>query len=143
MSETTTETKRPNINWMDVLWLVFLVGLAILPPVKEPHKQLILLAFGVVQLGESWLVMRMGRRGPAYIVLLKICLATILIDHTGEPISINSSYWPIFFLPVVLLPSTSAPGQRWHGPPSHLRRTVPISIRPCRTTRFRPKATNC
>ncbi len=95
-----TETKRPAINWMDVLWLVFLAGLALLPPVVEIHKQGILLAFGVLQLGEGWLIARMPRRGPFYLVLLKIALATLLVDHTGE-ISINSSYWPIYFLPVV------------------------------------------
>ncbi len=43
-----TEAKRPTINWMDVLWLVLLAGLALLPPVEEIHKQLILLAFGVL-----------------------------------------------------------------------------------------------
>jgi two-component system sensor histidine kinase HydH len=95
-----SETKRPTINWMDVLWLVFLAGLALLPPVVEYHKQGILLAFGVIQLGEGWLIARMPRRGPFYLVLLKIVLATLLVDHTGE-ISINSSYWPIYFLPVV------------------------------------------
>jgi two-component system sensor histidine kinase HydH len=98
------ESKRPTINWMDVLWLALLAVLAALPPVGEIHKQLILLAFGVVQLGEGWFLSRVPRRGGAYIVLLKIGLATLLIDHTialtGEP-SINSSYWPIYFLPVV------------------------------------------
>lgn len=94
------EAKRHTINWMDVLWLVFLAGLALLPPVQEPHKQLILLAFGIVQLGEGWLIARLPRRGHAYLVLLKTALATLLIDHTGE-LSINSSYWPIYFLPVV------------------------------------------
>lgn len=92
--------KRPTINWMDVLWLVFLAGLAVLPPVREFHKQVILLAFGLVQLGEGWFLSRAPRRGGAYAVLIKIGLATLLIDHTGE-ISINSSYWPIYFLPVV------------------------------------------
>src|ERR1700685_2592728 len=95
-----TETKRSATNWMDVLWLVFLAGLAALPPVGEIHKQLILLAFGVVQLGEGWFVGRVPKRGAAYVVLLKIALASLLIDHTGE-LSINSSYWPIYFLPVV------------------------------------------
>jgi signal transduction histidine kinase len=95
-----TQSKRSALNWMDVLLLAFLAGLAVLPPVTEIHKQLILLAFGVVQLGEGWFVARLPRRGAAYIVLLKIALATLLIDHTGE-ISINSSYWPIYFLPVV------------------------------------------
>jgi two-component system sensor histidine kinase HydH len=95
-----TEAKRSTMNWMDVLWLVFLAGLALLPPVQEIHKQLILLAFGVIQLGEGWLIARVPKRGPAYLVLLKIALATLLIDHTGE-LSINSSYWPIYFLPVV------------------------------------------
>ena len=94
------ERNRPAINWMDVLWLLFLAGLAALPPVLEIHKQLILLAIGVVQLSEGWLLARVPRRGAAYIVLLKIALATVLIDHTGE-VGINSSYYPIFYLPVV------------------------------------------
>ena len=95
-----TEAKRPAINWMDVLWLVLLVGLALLPPRREPHKQLILLAFGVLQLNERWLIARLPSRGPAYLVLLKVALATALIDHTDE-IAINSYYYPIYFLPVV------------------------------------------
>jgi two-component system sensor histidine kinase HydH len=94
------EVKRPPFNWMDALWLVFLVGLALLPPVREIHKQVILLAFGLVQLGEGWFLSRVPRRGGAYVVLAKIGLATLLIGHTGE-LSINSSYWPIYFLPVV------------------------------------------
>ncbi len=36
-----------------MLWLFFLLGLAALPPVWEPHKQLVLLAIGVVQLAEG------------------------------------------------------------------------------------------
>jgi signal transduction histidine kinase len=94
------EQKRPAINWMDVLWLLFLAGLAAMPPVAEIHKQLTLLAIGVVQVSEGWLLARVPRRGAAYIVLLKIALATLLIDHTGE-VGINSQYYPIFYLPVV------------------------------------------
>jgi two-component system, NtrC family, sensor histidine kinase HydH len=95
-----TEAKRPAINWMDVLWLVLLAVLAVLPPVREWHKQFILLGFGVLQLNEAWLIARLPRRGPAYIVLLKIVLATLLILHTGE-IPINSYYYPIYYLPAV------------------------------------------
>jgi signal transduction histidine kinase len=95
-----TETTRSRANWMDLLWLAFLAGLALLPPVLEIHKQLILLGFGIVQLFEGWLIGRLPTRGPTHVVLLKIALATLLVDHTGE-ISINSSYWPIYFLPVV------------------------------------------
>jgi nitrogen-specific signal transduction histidine kinase len=95
-----TEGRASKLNWLDVLWLVFLAGLAALPPVKEYHKQLILLAIGTLQLCEGWIVSRLPRRGTAYIVLLKIALATILIDHTGE-VGINSSYYPIFYLPIV------------------------------------------
>src|SRR5713226_191406 len=94
------EGKRPAINWMDVLWLVFLAGLAILPPVREIHKQLILLAFGLIQLTEGWFLSRVPERGAVYVVLAKIGLATLLIDHTGE-LSINSSYYPIYYLPIV------------------------------------------
>jgi signal transduction histidine kinase len=99
-----TEAKHSRINWMDVLWLVLLATLAILPPRREYHKQLILLAFGVIQLAEGWIVEHIPRRGPSYLVLIKIALATLLIDHTienmGEP-SINSSYYPIYYLPIV------------------------------------------
>ena len=95
-----TEAKRPTLNWMDLLWLAFLAGLAILPPVEEIHKQLILLAFGVLQLGEGWLIARVPQRGMSYVVLLKIALATLLVDHTGE-LAINSYYYPIYFLPIL------------------------------------------
>jgi nitrogen-specific signal transduction histidine kinase len=96
----TSESKRPALNWMDILWLIFLAGLAALPPVTEIHKQLTLLAIGIVQFSEGWLLSRIPRRGASYIVLLKIALATLLIDHTGE-IGINSSYYPIFYVPIV------------------------------------------
>ena len=95
-----SEQKPPAINWMDVLWLVLLALLAVLPPVREYHKQLILLGFGVLQLNESRLIARLPRRGPVYIVVLKIVLATLLLDHTGE-IPINSYYYPIYYVPVV------------------------------------------
>jgi two-component system sensor histidine kinase HydH len=94
------EIERPKINWMDVLWLVLLALLALLPPVAEYHKQFILLGFGILQVSERWLIAHMPRRGPAYIVLLKIALATLLILHTGE-IPINSYYYPIYYLPAV------------------------------------------
>src|SRR5271169_554484 len=94
------EQKRSALNWMDILWLLFLAGLAALPPVAEVHKQITLLAIGIVQFSEGWLLARAPRRGAAYIVLLKIALATLLIDHTGE-IGINSTYYPIFYVPVV------------------------------------------
>jgi len=89
-----------HLSWMDLIWLVFLGALALLPPLNEIHKQLILLAIFVVQLLEGWVVARLPKRGPAYSVLIKILLATLLLDHTGE-IGINSSYFPIYFLPVV------------------------------------------
>lgn len=95
-----SRNKWPAVHWMDILWLIFLVGLAALPPVAEIHKQLTLLAIGVVQVSEGWLLARLPRRGAAYIVLAKIALATLLIDHTGE-VGINSSYYPIFYVPVV------------------------------------------
>jgi two-component system, NtrC family, sensor histidine kinase HydH len=98
-----SEAKRTGANWMDALWLVFLLVLAVLPPRTEPHKQLILFAFGLLQLTENWVVSRLPRRGPCYVVLMKIGLAMLLIEHTTtfyEP-SINSYYYPIYYLPVM------------------------------------------
>ena len=85
---------------MDLLWLLFLLGLALLPPVREVHKQIILLAIGVFQLLERRLVELLPKRGQSYAVLLKILLAMLLISHTGD-VGINSSYYPIFYLPIV------------------------------------------
>src|ERR1700756_2696908 len=95
-----TEARRPTIMWMDLVWLVLLAMLALLPPIREIHKQAILLAFGVIQLGESWLLGRIPKRGAIYLVLIKIALATMLVDHTGD-VAINSYYYPIYFLPAV------------------------------------------
>src|SRR5580692_2693480 len=87
-------------RWINFIWIVFLGGLALLPPVDEVHKQLIILAIVVVQLFEGWIIRRLPTRGRYYIVIIKILLATLLLDHTGDT-GINSSYYPIFFLPVV------------------------------------------
>jgi two-component system, NtrC family, sensor histidine kinase HydH len=90
---------RLDAAWLTI-WLLFLVGLAVLPPRLEWHKQLILLAIGIVQLAETRMISHFQRRGVFYVILLKILLATLLIDHTGE-IGINSAYYPIYYLPVV------------------------------------------
>ena len=90
---------RLDAVWLTI-WLLFLAGLAVLPPQFEWHKQLILLAIGIVQLLETRLISRFHKRGVFYVVLLKILLATVLIDYTGE-VGINSSYYPIYYLPVV------------------------------------------
>jgi len=92
--------RQRKLDWMDLAWLLFLLGLAVLPPVREIHKQIILLAFGILQLLEGELVEKLPQRGRNYSVLLKILLAMLLIGHTGD-VSINSSYYPIFYLPIV------------------------------------------
>ncbi len=96
--------KPSTTGWIDAVWLLFLVGLAFLPPVREVHKWLILFVMAVVQLLEGRLVARLPRRGPIYSVLLKIGLATLLLDHTGmdpEDLAINSIYWPVYYVPIV------------------------------------------
>ena len=94
------DRKRTTFDWIDILWLFFLLGLALLPPVHEIHKQLTILAIGVLQLLEGRLVAWSPKRGPAYAVILKILLATLLIDHSGD-LGINSNYYPIYYLPIV------------------------------------------
>lgn len=94
------DRRRAAVDWIDVLWVLFIVGLAFLPPIHEIHKQLILLAFAVFQLFEGSIVTVLPKRGTAYSVLLKILLAALLLDHTGG-LGINSSYWPVFYVPIV------------------------------------------
>lgn len=95
------EQERATFGWLDLLWLVFLGGLAILPPLFEIHKQLILLAIALFQIFEPDILKRVRpwRRGT-FSVLLKILLATLLVEHTGD-VPIQSSYYLIYFLPVV------------------------------------------
>lgn len=92
------ESERLKLAWMDLLWLAFLGGLAVLQPIVEIHKQLTLLAIGIFQIIEQRFLARIGPRGPVYSVVIKILLASLLIAHTGE---INSSYYLIYYLPVV------------------------------------------
>ena len=95
-----TLLENEKFRWMDLIWLIFLGGLAVLPPVDEIHKQLILAAIAALQLGEARLIAYIPHRGRAYVVLLKILLATLLLGHTGGVI-INSGYYPIYYLCVV------------------------------------------
>lgn len=87
-----------TLAWIDLAWLVFLTGLAVLDPIFEIHKQLTLLAIGLFQLFERQFLRWAGPRGRAYSVLIKILLATLVVSHTG---GMNSSYYPIYYLPVI------------------------------------------
>ncbi len=91
--------RRGALNWTDALFLLFLAGLAVLPPIGEVHKQLILVTIAALQLMEGRQTGWMRHIKPGYAVLLKIVLATWLLGHTGD-LSINSRYWPIYFVPV-------------------------------------------
>ncbi len=93
--------ERATPRWLDVLWLIFLGGLALIPPVAELHKQEFLLIIGIFQLLENRFVQLAGKPGPALAVLIKITLATVLINHTGAEAAINSDYYPIYYLPVM------------------------------------------
>jgi nitrogen-specific signal transduction histidine kinase len=94
------DRKRSAVDWIDALWLLFIVGLAFLPPIDEVHKQLILIAFALFQFFEGKLVVKWPHEGPTISVGIKIVLATLLLDHTGE-MGINSPYYPIYYLPII------------------------------------------
>ena len=100
---------RGAMNWTEVLFLLFLAGLAVLPPIHEIPKQLILITIAAVQLLEGRLAGRLQRSQHVCAVLLKILLATLLLNHTGE-MAINSPYWPIYFVPVVTAATYFSPG---------------------------------
>jgi two-component system, NtrC family, sensor histidine kinase HydH len=100
ISVFSSDEKSRSLRWLDLLLLLFLAGLAIADPINEPHKQLILLAIAISQWLEGRLVTWKPVRGASYSVIIKILLATLLIDHTGT-IAIESSYYPVYYLPVV------------------------------------------
>src|SRR5262249_18045954 len=93
--------ERATPRWLDVLWLLFLAGLALLPPIGEIHKQATLFVIGAFQLLENTFVRITGKWGPACAVAVKHALETFLNNHTNEPVAINSDYYPIYYLPVM------------------------------------------
>ncbi|HUY13248.1 MAG TPA: ATP-binding protein [Terriglobia bacterium] len=97
-----SDSQEPRFVWLDLLWLVFLAGLAVLPPLVEFHKQLILLSIGLFQIFERRIMGRIpvGRRN-AYSIIVKVLLSSLLLDHTSAVAAIDSSYYPIYYLPVV------------------------------------------
>lgn len=95
------ERRQSPVRWIDFLWILLLLALALLPPINEIHKQLILLAIAVLQLFERTLIDWLPGRGRIYSVLLKILLCTLLLLHTDEIFPINSAYYPIYFIPVI------------------------------------------
>src|SRR5690349_17315890 len=95
------EQHKSTFTWLDAVWLVFILALVFLPPIREYHKQLILFLIGASQVFEGRLLAASRLYGRHSSVLIKIILASLLIDHTGADAAINSTYWPIYFLPVV------------------------------------------
>ena len=100
------QERRIKFAWMDVLLLVFLASLAVLYPVAEIHAQIILLSIGFFQVFERSFISVAGPRGEAYSIIIKIGLASLLILHTG---GINSSYYLIYYVPVVTAAMYSGP----------------------------------
>lgn len=93
------EQERPRFVWMDLLWLACLGGIALQPPRLEVHKQLTLAGIGFFQILEGRILAAIpASRARTYSVLIKVLLATLLLDHTG---GIDSSYWLVYYLPVV------------------------------------------
>jgi len=95
------EREATRLGWVDLLWVAFLGVLAVLPPVFEIYKEMILLVIGVMQIFEHRIFDEIPpSRAKAYSVGIKVLLATLLVGHTGG-IPINSSYYLIYYLPVV------------------------------------------
>ena len=94
-----TGEERATPRWLDLLWLLFLGSLALLPPVREFHKQILLVFIGLFQFLEPRFLQAIPRGGEALSVIIKLVLATVLMIHTSD-VGINSSYYPIYYLPV-------------------------------------------
>lgn len=94
-----TDQIREKFRWLDILWLIFLGGLAVLPPLNEIHKQMILVGIGLFQIFEGRILQGLssGRRNFLG-VFIKVLLSSLLVWHTG---GIYSGYYPIYYLPVI------------------------------------------
>ena len=96
------ERKEAAFTWIDAVWLIFVLALVFFPPIREYHKQAILFAIALFQIFERRLISRFPKWGKIASVLIKTTLAALLIEHTPDlGVPVNSTYWPIYFLPVV------------------------------------------
>src|SRR6266516_2833022 len=59
---TSERRRRLTVNWIETLFLLILGALAVLPPIRELHKQLTLAAVAVVQLLEGRAVVWLPRQ---------------------------------------------------------------------------------
>src|SRR5690348_8883846 len=100
VDETGKQTGMAS-RGVDLLWLAFVAALALLQPIHESHKQIILLAIGVFQLLDARLLAPVpAPRRDVYSLIIKIQLATLLLSHTGT-IAIASSYYLIYYVPII------------------------------------------
>lgn len=91
----------PAVRAIDVVWLIFLAALAAVGLLREPHSPyewFVLLALGAVQMAETRLAVSTDRGAAALTVAIKLALCYWLVAETG---GIESSYYLIFFLPIV------------------------------------------
>jgi two-component system, NtrC family, sensor histidine kinase HydH len=94
---------RIHITLIDIVWLIVVAILAVLPPLYEHHKQIILFAIAAFQIFEGRILERLTSAWRnAVSVLVKTALATLLVWHTGvNGVIINSDYYPIYYLPII------------------------------------------
>jgi len=93
------DRKRSAMDWIDAVWLLFIAGLAFLPPINEVHKQLILIAFALFQLFEGKLVARLPHEGPTISVGIKsfspLCCWTTPARWESTVLTIRFYYLPV------------------------------------------------
>ena len=91
----------PPIRTIDAVWLIFLGALAAVGLLREshsPYEWFVLLALGAVQMAETRLAVSTDRTAAALTVAVKLALCYWFVAETG---GIESSYYLIFFLPIV------------------------------------------
>ena len=91
----------PAIRTIDAVWLIFLGALAAVGLNRQPHsfyEWIVLLALGVLQIAETRLAVSTDQRTAVLVVGVKMALCYWLVAETG---GIESSYYLIFFLPIV------------------------------------------
>ena len=91
----------PAIRPIDAVWLIFLAALAAVGLLRETHsiyEWVVLIALGAIQMVETRLPVTTDRMTAVLSVSVKLALCYWLVAATG---GIESSYYLIFFLPIV------------------------------------------
>ncbi len=101
-SQQSTRSAR-RFQPQDFAWLLFVAALITADPERNYNALILLPLIGAFQIAEPRMKLFASRRGQIISITLKMLLSYLLVGWTH---TVNSLYYPVFFIPVVSAATT-------------------------------------